>query len=772
MLIRLITNEIKKNKTITLITAAFMTAAAMLISLSAILTLNLSGAIDTLMEQSATPHFMQMHSGTIDTGRMAAFAAGNEMVADYQILEFLNLDGAEFSFGDTTLAESVQDNGLSPQSSRFDYLLDLNGEIIRPAGGEIYVPLCYQKEGRTEAGRTMTVAGQEFVVAGFMRDSQMNSLLSSSKRFIVSDADYEQLKEMGKTEYLIEFRLHDLQQLSAFETIYSQSGLEAGGPALTYPLFKMINAISDGILIAVILLVSLLLMIIAFLCIRFTLLARIEEDYREIGVMKAIGLRNADIKKLYLFKYVCLSGISCLVGYLLSLLSKGWLLRDIRLSMGESAYASLAVMAAALLVFAVFLMIIGFVYHVLHRFEKISAVSAIRFGAGEEAVKHTNRFCLSRYTWLNVNILMGIKDICSRGKIYLTMLVVLVIACFIMIVPQNLYQTVSSEEFIRYKGIGKCEIRMDIQQTDRIEEKAMDIAAELQRDGDVLNHTVLTTKTLAMKTADGTAANLKVELGDHKVFPIEYPVGRAPANASEIALSSLNASEYEMTVGDTVTLVYEGQEMPLTVCGIYSDFTNGGKSAKAVFTAPAAATAWSIIYVSLKDPAVTGQVVNKYMNAHSYAKIADIQVYMQQQFGSTIQSIRMASYGSLAVSVLVTILIVMLFMKMLIAKEQPAIAAMKALGFTDGDIRQQFMTRSIVILIFSMIIGTILSNTVGESLAGAAISSFGAFSFHFIINPYASYVFCPVMLVCAVLIATILGSTGIETANLIETIKE
>ena len=50
-------------------------------------------------------------------------------------------------------------------------------------------------------------------------------------------------------------------------------------------------------MIAVILLISLLVVAIAFMCIRFTLLTKIEEDYREIGVMKAIGLRVADIQK-------------------------------------------------------------------------------------------------------------------------------------------------------------------------------------------------------------------------------------------------------------------------------------------------------------------------------------------------------------------------------------------------------------------------------------------------------------------------------------------
>lgn len=107
-------------------------------------------------------------------------------------------------------------------------------------------------------------------------------------------------------------RLKDSSQISAFETEYISQGLEANGPTITYPLFKMLNAISDGLMIAVILLISVLVLVIAFMCIRFTLLAKIEDDYHEIGVMKAIGMRVSDIKKIYLAKYAVIAAIGCM----------------------------------------------------------------------------------------------------------------------------------------------------------------------------------------------------------------------------------------------------------------------------------------------------------------------------------------------------------------------------------------------------------------------------------------------------------------------------
>lgn len=72
--------------------------------------------------------------------------------------------------------------------------------------------------------------------------------------------------------------------LNEFENEYIAAGLESNGPVITYPIFKMINGISDGIMIVVILLVSILVTLIALMCIRFTLLTKIEEDYRKLAL--------------------------------------------------------------------------------------------------------------------------------------------------------------------------------------------------------------------------------------------------------------------------------------------------------------------------------------------------------------------------------------------------------------------------------------------------------------------------------------------------------
>jgi putative ABC transport system permease protein len=769
---KMIRNDYLRSKAVTLTTVFFVAAAAMLVSLAMILVINLTGAIDSLMVKAKTPHFMQMHSGEIDLERLTVFAEANEDVEEFQVLEFLNFDGAQIKLANKSLAGSLQDNGISVQSKKFDYLLDLDSNLITASDGELYVPLSYMRDGSAKIGDRAEIFGKEFTVAGILRDSQMNSTLSSSKRFLVSENDFEALRNLGNIEYLIEFRLKDLSALGRFEAAFNTAELEANGPAITYPLFRLINSLSDGLMIAVILLVSILVVLIAFVCIRFTLLAKIEDDYREIGVMKAIGLSLSDIKKIYLAKYAAVAVIGSLIGYALSFLFKDLLLANIRLFMGESDNASLAPLFGALGVLIVALAIIIYVNGVLKRFRNISAAEAIRFGIAQDNSINSKHLLLSENRLLNPNIFLGVKDVFARKTLYFTMLAVLVISAFIMIVPQNLYNTISSKNFITYMGIGRCDLRIDIQQTDNIAEKANEIIIKLETDSDISRSALLTTKTFTVVMEDGSTERLKVELGDHTQFPLEYSEGKAPTGDEEIALSVINARELNKIIGDFIPLLIEGEERTFMVSGIYSDITNGGKTAKAAFADDTAETMWSVINIALVDNTTVERKAKEYQDSFDFAKISPIDQYVLQTFGSTISSVGKASYAAAAIALFIAAFVTLLFMKMLVAKDRYSIAVMKAFGYTTSDIRAQFASRSILVLLLGAVIGTLLANTLGQSLAGLAIAYFGASSFSFTVNPLTAYLLSPLLMLSFVMIATVFGTAGIRQVEISQNIKE
>ena len=135
-------------------------------------------------------------------------------------------------------------------------------------------------------------------------------------------------------------------------------------------------------------------------------------------------------------------------------------------------------------------------------------------------------------------------------------------------------------------------------------------------------------------------------------------------------------------------------------------------------------------------------------------------------------SIGKISYASLSLALIISVLITLLFMKMLVVKDRHSIAIMKAFGFTNRDITVQYVSRSVFVLSVGIILGTLLANTLGEVLAGMVISQLGASKFQFANNPFAAYLLSPMLMVGAVLIATILGTLDAGQIKISENIKE
>lgn len=769
---KIIKNDVRKNKVITITITGFIMLAALFTALGVSSLVNLLGAIDHLMLDAKAPHYVQMHSGEIDQERLEQFAADYPDVENLQVSEFLNIEGEDIIIGEQSLSGSVQDNGLSVQNEKFDFLLDLNNQIIHPQDGEIYVPIYYMKEGAAGIGDTVTVQNVSFTIAGFLRDSQMNSAMSSSKRFLVSENNYEQVKAGGKLEYLIEFRFSKDVDIGKFESAYINAGLEDNGPSGSYDLIKLMNGISDGIVIAMLLLVSLLILLISFLCVRFTLIAKVEEDYREIGVLKAIGLRVSEIKKLYIAKYSAIAAGGCGLGFLVSLVMQKSIMANIHLYMGRSGTEILGTLLGGCGAVLVFLIVMIYVSGVLRRFRKISAVQAIRYGAPMERSKASGGFLLINNQIFSSTAFLGIKDVFSRIGLYLIMLFVLVISCFIMVVPQNINNTISDRSFMTYMGIGECDMRLDIQLADDIPAKTKDIEQMLMADSDIEKYNILTCWMFDMPMNDESIGKLRVELGDHSVFPLTYEKGREPRQENEIALSILNGNELEKGIGDTIVLKVDGQKRELTVCGLYSDITNGGMTAKAAFHAEGEKAMWSKIPVKLKDTSMIDQTIVAYKEQFAYAKVSKVDDYIEQDFGTIMKTTKLVSTTAIAVSMLLTILITLLFMKMLVIKDRYQISVLKSLGFTSKSIKRQYLVRSAVVLLSGIVVGTIAANTLGELVGVLLMSSFGVATFHFKINWLFAYLISPLLVGGCVYAATRFGISDIGSIKVSEYIKE
>lgn len=772
---KMIFHDMKKNPFTTIITEIFIAASAMLVSLALLLGVNLLSSVSHLMEEAKTPHFLQMHAGTLDEEeRQEVEKLGGNLVEQTQILEFLNIENSEITLNETSLRDSTQDNGLCVQSTDFDYLLDLKDAVIYPKEGEIYIPVCYQKEYGLKTGDTASVLGEKFVIAGFLRDSQMNSMLASSKRFLVNEKDYEKLRESGSVEYLIEYRFKDMSDISQFESMYTDAKLPANGPAITYPLIKMLNAMSDGMMIGVILLVSILVVIIALLCIRFTLLAKLEEDKKEIGVLLALGTSLRDVKNMYLSKYLFLACVGAGIGMILTYALKGQMLSEIETSFGVVTAPGLeflwGLLGAAVVIFIICLS----VKRLLKRLEKLSVVEVVKNQETKvpKKGKKVNQCLLSKHVGISVNAMLGLKDVRMRQKLYVTNFLVFLLAMMLMIIPQNLYTTISSEKFSACMGIGESDLRFDIQKKEEGEARSKELFEALKEDERIAKEGIFLTKAFSIKTAEGSFEKLLIELGNHNMFPVVYSKGRAPKTEQEIALSSLNAKDFGVKVGDFLTVVGEHGEKELRVCGIYSDITNGGRTAKACFRDDDTPTMWSIVYATVRDKNQLAEITAEYAKQFGDIKVTDILGYMIKTYGSTIEAIQKASFLAAVLAITVTCLLTLLFARLLLAKDSYEIAILKSCGFTTRDIKRQYMISLTVASIPGMLLGIFAAQFFGEQIAGVFLSTLGADSFSFIGNPWSIYLFTPLLLLISLMIGGWFGTKQIERIPVSACVRE
>lgn len=779
MLFKILKKDFQRNKVITIALFIFIMVSSLLVSSGSSVIIELFGAIDNLFERANIPHFVQMHSGEIDVSVIDRFASGNDLVKDHQIAEMLVIDGTDIFFGNSHTSDenSVMDNYFVKQNKSFDVLLNLKNQVLQVNKGEIAVPIYLMQQKNLKIGDSIRILDGSFemvfTVTDFVRDALMNPSIVTSKRFVVNEADFDILNEnIDKMDYLIEFQLTDPNNISKFTNDYQSSNLPQKGPTVDYQLFKTMNALSDGIVAAVIILVSILLIIIALLCLRFTILTTMEEDYKEIGVMKAIGIMQKDIKRIYLIKYIAMAVVACMSGYLLSLRVSKLFTSNISLYIGTASKNTKHFLIPFLATGLLFLIVIFFCVIVLRRFNKISAVQALRFGTMGTTKVNTRLLALSKNRLLDTNVFLGVKDVFGRLKMYLLLFTIFVICSFIIIVPVNFLNTFQSPSFVSYMGVGQCDIRIDLQQSKNTIQEFNNMVEYIKKDKDVEKYSPHITCKFSVLNSDGAWQNINVETGDFSIFPLEYLKGTTPKADNEIALSQLNADELGKTVGDTLLLVVDGREQEMLVSGIYQDVTNGGKTAKALISYNPETAVWYIINVNVKQDVNISNKIAEYTKSFPSAKVTYLKDYLKQTLGATIKQVKLVTILATVIAILISILITSLFLKMLIAKDTSQIAIMRSIGFTLRKIKIQYIVRTLLVLGIGILVGTIFSNTMGQGLVSILMSSMGASKVEFVVNPIVSYLLCPFILILVVTITTLMCTTSIKRFNITKMLTE
>ena len=201
-----------------------------------------------------------------------------------------------------TLSDCRLDISFVRQNNGYDVLLDEKREPLQLGAGEIGIPIIILDQYDISLGDTVLVCDKgiekQFTVAAYVYDGMMNSTACSSTRFLIRDADFDLLAEnIGETEYLIEVYFTDSSLASAYQTAYEQSAKE-----LPKTSIFLLSALTDILTAMVFVLAGAALVLVAVICLRYVILAELEDDVTEIGAMKSIGIPEKGIENLYLAK--------------------------------------------------------------------------------------------------------------------------------------------------------------------------------------------------------------------------------------------------------------------------------------------------------------------------------------------------------------------------------------------------------------------------------------------------------------------------------------
>ncbi len=779
MLLKQLQKDWQRNRAVTAALFIFVMLAALLVASATNTIIQLVSSLGDLFAQAKVPHFVQMHLGELDQTKIDAFAAAHELVSEQQTVEMIGVHGSALFLGDDQSSEenSVMDIGLVQQNKSFDLLLNLANEPVHVSDGEIAVPIYYLQQKQMQLGDRVRIDdgtfSMVFSVADFVRDAQMNPSIVTSKRFVISDADFEKVRgKLGPTEYLIEFLLTDPARVGDFGNAYQAANLPEGGPTVNYNLLRMMNALTDGMVAVVALAVSLLLVAIALLCLRFTIIASLEEDYKQIGIMKAIGISDWCIRKLYLSKYTIMAGIASVCGYLASLFVNRVLTSNITLYMGMAKQSALLNLVPAVATATLMLLIVAFCRFILRRFRRISAVQALRSGQMGESRTRQRLLTPGGAGWLSLNLALGLQDVLARAKAFVILCLIFVICSFIIIVPLNLLTTIQSPDFATYMGVGQSDLRIDVQQFDQVEQRLAQLREQLAADPDVEKFAVLVTSRFRVLGSDGRFETINVEAGDFSAFPLEYLAGSAPDSEAEIALSYLSAQELGKQIGDSLQVLAGGQERQLSVVGLYQDVTNGGRTAKALLPVDADNVLWSVVNLNLQPGVDLRAKAAEYSGAFRPAKVTQLQEYVSQTFGATIRQLQLVTVLAIAIAQAISALITALFLRMMIAKDSREVAILKSIGFSLTDIRVQYVTRALTVLCTGIVVGTFAANTLGQTMVSLLGSLMGASRISFMINPIFAYGLCPLALALVVTVTTLASTAQIQQASVSQMVSE
>ena len=777
---RILKKDLKRKRAMNVILLVFIILASMFMSSGVSNIITVTTALDSYFEMADVPDYFALCENKSSDQDICGTLENASAIDEFRIEEFVRMSQSNITRVGEPLDDSNVNQILVLQSDRdmgMNYFLDDESILKSVPKGEIYVARYIEENMGLKVGDKITVeiegVSREFTFAGSFRDAVCGTELIGIKRFIINGKEFDEymsgetIKNVygGKCLYIHTANLDKtLSQIADISDSFTFAGdTDMLGKAYIF----------DMIITGLILVVSLILIIISFAVLRFTIAFTLSEEFREIGVMKAIGIRNIKIRGLYLTKYFAISVVGVAIGLVFSYPFGNMLmsLSTNSIIINERNTIFVNVICAVLVAAIILLFCLG----CTGRVSKMSPIDAVRNGQMGERFRKKSVMSLGR-SRLGTTAFLAANDIVSSPKRYAVIIFTFFLCMSLLIILSNATASLKSGKLLKYFGEADCHAVTDIGDEaikfmtedghEKVEKYLEDMEQTLAENGmpaecttEYFIYTKISYGEYESKTAilQGTGTTMDM---------YEYLEGTPPQNSDEIAVTTLLAKKLGAEIGDTVTLSYPtGETAEFIITALYQSMVNQGISVRAHtdcdinYIASSGSPGTQIKFTDDPDDEEVLRRIEKIKELYpefSSVKTAGETVNDTTGVGDAIDAVKKMSA---ILMVILAALITVLMARSFIAKEQAEIALMKAIGIRNSRIYGQYTLRFFIAAAAAVLIAELLGMPLTKLCFDPVFRLMGLeMGVEYMQNPVEIYVVFPIIALAATVVSAFLTS--------------
>ena len=788
MLIQILKKDMMKRKGVNLILFLFITIATIFLTSSINNIMIVTSAVDHYMEYANVPDInlvlnTEMDKEKIDTWLDQQTSGGG--VTDYDYNQFYELADQSVTVKKDGQTSKLDNQGtglyLSTMDSDYSLVFDKEGKPLDLKDGEIAVSISMMKQTQLNVGDVLIIrhgdVEKEFKVAKITKDAAFGNEMIGMSRFIVNEKEF---KEFSEDSVKIGIYYIMTQEPVKLVDGLNEQGFSGIMNTISIDMYKMVYSF-DMIMAALLILIGVCLILIALLVLRFTLVFSLEEQYQEIGILKAIGLRNYSIKKLYLIKYFVIVVVGATLGTIISIpisqimidsVSQNMIMANSDVNMGINILCALIIIV----------LVSSFCYFCTRKLNKVSAITAIRGGYTGERFSKRRGIHLSRSRHLSVPFYLGINDIMSHLHRYIILIITFCMSFILITIPLNTINTMKSDEMAKkfnYDPSSAVYVRKIENNQDQKYRNSKDLMEGVARVEKEMKEKGYDAKISAIPIyfinyeAQGDTHRYNILstqlLGKENPFT-GYSAGSAPILENEIAFSDGIMKERGWVIGDYVDAIINGEKKTMIITGTYSDYMQLGKSARLNDQLDCSQELmfdyWTLM-VDMETDLTQAEMVTLMKEQFPEYEWNTAQDQIDQNVGGIQAALSDMIIPMTAMLCAVIMLITLLMEKLFITREKGEIAMMKSIGFTYRSIRHWQLIRMILVVLASMIVSIPLSLLSNQFLLKPIFAIMGA-DVAIQVNPLQTYLLYPGVLLIGIMIATSIATSGIKKINIRE----